>query len=208
MISAVDVSKASTIVGEIKFSSKVKTTMFLKSVLPILVCAFLFSCQSLSPEQKDAKIQLKEQKGFLKSLEKQSDSIEDQYYDVKDDLTDIMQREGFLIRRLVREKKRYIRFSNQKEKLDLNIADQEERGVDAGTIKVNKQIGEYIQNVVDDTKVYIAELEEELLERTGKGLEVRQSFEGVAAQRQEIEIKISQTLSRIQSLELIINPED
>jgi len=182
--------------------------MFLKSVLPILVCALLFSCQSLSPEQKDAKIQLKEQKGFLKSLEKQSDSIEDQYYDVKDDLTDIMQREGFLIRRLVREKKRYIRFSNQKEKLDLNIADQEERGVDAGTIKVNKQIGEYIQNVVDDTKVYIAELEEELLERTGKGLEVRKSFEGVAAQRQEIEIKISQTLSRIQSLELIINPED
>ena len=46
--------------------------MFLKSVLPIFVLALLFSCQSLSPEQQDAKIQLKEQKSFLKSLEKQS----------------------------------------------------------------------------------------------------------------------------------------
>ncbi|MDD7986354.1 hypothetical protein PQO01_15500 [Lentisphaera marina] len=182
--------------------------MFLKSVLPIFVLALLFSCQSLSPEQQDAKIQLKEQKSFLKSLEKQSDKIEDQYYDVKDELTEIMQREGFLTRRLVREKKRYIRFSNQKTKLDANIADQEKRGVDAGTIKVNKQIGEYIQAVVDKTKVYIAELETELLERTNKGLEVRKGFEGIAAQRQEIEIKISQTESRIASLELILNPED
>ncbi|WDE97253.1 hypothetical protein PQO03_04715 [Lentisphaera profundi] len=181
--------------------------MSLKSILPIFVLVFLFSCQSYTPEQLDAKAQLKEQRAFLRVLEKQSDKLEGTYFDIKEDLTKIMQREGFLIRRLVREKKRYIRFSNQKVKLDKNIEDQEAREVDASTIEVNKDIGEYIQKVVDKTKVYIKELETELLERTSTGLAVRKNFEGIAAQRQEIEIKITQTQSEIFRLDKILEGE-
>ena len=115
-----------------------------------------------------------------------------------------MQREGFLIRRLVREKKRYIRFFDQKTKLDKNIADQEARGVDKGSIQINKDIGVYIQEVVDDTKIYIEELEEELKEVTQEGIRMRVDFDNFALTRENLENQIAVIKTRIAHLELIL----
>ena len=166
--------------------------------------AFLVSCQTYSPNQKDAEVQLQDQNGLLEKLEDQSEDIEDEYEDVKDNLTDLMQREGFLIRRLVRERKSYIKFSDQKEKLDKNIADQEARGVEEGAIKINREIGEYIQEVVDETKTYIDELEIELRQVTQDGLVVRNEFDKFAVRRQNLEIQISEVNKKIAELELIL----
>ena len=67
--------------------------MSFKTLLLLFIAAFFASCQSYTPAQQEAKVELKDQKGLLKQLDKQSDEIEDEYEDVKEDLTEIMQRE-------------------------------------------------------------------------------------------------------------------
>ena len=71
-------------------------------------------------------------------------------------------------------------------------------------IKINKDIGQYIQDVVDETKIYIDELEIELKEVTKEGITKRVKFDNFAGPRQELQIKISEGLSRISELELIL----
>jgi len=178
--------------------------MPLKLLFILFLVGLINSCQTYTPVQNEAKIELKDQKGLLSQLENQADDLEDSYEDVKDELTDIMQREGFLIRRLVRERKRYIKFSDQKQKLEKNIADQEARGVEESSIQINKDIGEYIQEVVDETKVYIDELEIELKDVTQQGIAKRVEFDEFSGTRQKLQIKISEIQSRISELQLII----
>ncbi len=176
--------------------------MLYKSIFFSLFLLLFVSCQSSDPERERLKNQLRTNEELLDDLEDKSDDIEDTYLEIKDDLTELMQREGFLTRRLVREKRRFIKYSNQEEKLRISIKDQEQRGVDQDLVDINKEIGVYIQDVVSETTTYISTLEKDLLEVTQKGLNKRSKFEEYAKSRQKLQIQISETKSLISELQL------
>ena len=170
--------------------------MLRKSLILALLVSLFFSCQS-NPERENLKSQLSSNEDLLDSLEGKADDIDDEYEDIKEDLTELMQREGFLTRRLVREKRRFIKYSNQKEKLSNSIKDQEERAVDQDLVDINKEILVYIEDVITETSAYIEKLEKELLDVTNEGLAMRTDFQKFQKTRQDIHIQISETKSII-----------
>ena len=176
--------------------------MLYKSIFFSLFLLLFVSCQSSDPERERLKTQLRTNEELLDNLEDKSDDIEDTYLEIKEDLTELMQREGFLTRRLVREKRRFIKYSNQDDKLSKSIEDQEKRGVDQDLIDINKEIGVYIKDVVEETATYISELEKDLLEVTQQGLKKRSQFEEYADTRQKLQIQIYETKSLIGDLEI------
>ena len=158
------------------------TNVKIKSLFFILL-GLLFSCTSpINDETLDTLIQ--QSPKTLEGKKEHLDDIHETYLLVKEELTEKMNRENFLIRRLVRERERFIRFSEQYKKLHANIEDQEARGVDPGLISTNRKIGTYIKKTVDKTEIYIKELEIELAELTRDANVLRLHFDKIDAARE------------------------
>ena len=166
-----------------------------KSLFLFTLSSLLFACNSTIND--DTLDQLIQRDAVSSDAKKNHlDDIDDTYNLIKEELTEKMEREEFLIRRVVREKERYIRFSNQYKKLHANIEDQEARGVEPGLIETNRTIGEYIQKTVVKTKIYIKELEIELADLTRDSNTLRAYFDKIDAAREAANIAYQKQRSK------------
>jgi hypothetical protein len=154
-----------------------------KSFFLFLLTSLFFACNSyINDDMLDQLIQREAASSKAKKVH--LDDIHYTYTIIKEELTEKMAREEFLIHRVVREKERFIRFSNQYKKLHTNIADQEARGVEPGLIETNRKIGKYIQKIVVKTQIYIKKLEIELAELTRDSNMLRAHFDKIDAARE------------------------